>query len=82
MIDLINAVNNEYRPNMIVAAGNGGEEIPLLAQRRQVNGKATAYVCRRFVCKQPVTSGAQQGLKPGVFIYIKQFLSVYIRLIR
>jgi uncharacterized protein YyaL (SSP411 family) len=32
------------------------EQIALLAERPQVDGKATAYVCERFVCRQPVTT--------------------------
>ncbi|MEZ4647148.1 MAG: thioredoxin domain-containing protein, partial [Chloroflexota bacterium] len=44
-----------YRPNLVVAAGLNGENVPLLAQRSPLAGKATAYVCRRFVCQQPVT---------------------------
>jgi hypothetical protein len=53
--ELLEALNQGYRPNLIVAAGKGGDTVPLLADRPQVDGTATAYVCRRFVCKQPVT---------------------------
>lgn len=55
---LIDAVFVQYRPNLVVAAGGSGETIPLLADRPFVDGKATAYVCRRFVCQQPVTEPA------------------------
>lgn len=47
-----------YRPHLVVAAGPDGANIPLLAQREQRNGQATAYLCRRFVCQQPVTDTA------------------------
>ena len=30
-------------------------EVPLLRDRVEVDGRATAYVCERFVCKLPVT---------------------------
>ena len=53
--ELLAALNQAYRPNLVVAAGESAEGIPLLADRPQVDGKATAYVCRRFVCKRPVT---------------------------
>lgn len=59
---LLNVVYSEYRPNLIVAVGNGDGEtsaaIPLLANRDQRDGRATAYLCRRFVCQQPVTEAA------------------------
>jgi uncharacterized protein YyaL (SSP411 family) len=30
-------------------------EVPLLAERATLGGRATAYVCEHFVCKRPVT---------------------------
>jgi uncharacterized protein YyaL (SSP411 family) len=30
--------------------------VPLLASRPAVDGRATAYVCRGFVCDRPVTT--------------------------
>jgi uncharacterized protein YyaL (SSP411 family) len=49
-----------YLPNKVVAPAFGdyseaAEVTPLLAGRPLVNGSATAYVCERFTCKQPVT---------------------------
>jgi uncharacterized protein YyaL (SSP411 family) len=32
--------------------------VPLLAGRPLVDGRATAYVCRGFVCDRPVTDAA------------------------
>ncbi|MDE2724204.1 MAG: hypothetical protein OXI59_12585 [Gemmatimonadota bacterium] len=31
------------------------EAIPLLKNRGMIDGRATAYVCRNFVCSEPVT---------------------------
>ncbi|MFJ6724465.1 thioredoxin domain-containing protein [Streptomyces sp. NPDC091281] len=43
-------------PGAVVACGTpGGEEFPLLADRVLVDGAATAYVCRNFVCELPVS---------------------------
>jgi hypothetical protein len=53
---LIKTVFAEYRPNLVVAVGGSGKTIPLLNDRKFVDGKVTAYVCRRFVCQQPVTT--------------------------
>jgi uncharacterized protein YyaL (SSP411 family) len=54
-MELVDALNNEYRPNLVLAAGEEVESVPLLANRQQVGGRPTDYVCRRFVCKTPVT---------------------------
>jgi uncharacterized protein YyaL (SSP411 family) len=35
--------------------GTGADLTPLLADRSLVDGKATAYVCEHFACRQPVT---------------------------
>ncbi|MEV6864021.1 thioredoxin domain-containing protein [Streptosporangium subroseum] len=46
-------------PGLVVALGEpGSEEIPLLSGRGLVGGQPAAYVCRRFVCKLPVTTPA------------------------
>jgi uncharacterized protein YyaL (SSP411 family) len=60
-VQLVNVARNAYRPNLIVASGSeaDGEEIALLAQRPMVDDRATAYLCRRFVCKAPVTEPAE-----------------------
>jgi hypothetical protein len=54
---MVAVIRNAYRPNLIVASGaeSNDQRIALLAQRPMVNGRATAYLCRRFVCKAPVT---------------------------
>ena len=54
---MLKVARAQYRPNQVIAAGPEDDEdpIPLLAQRPQLNGQATAYVCRRFLCQAPVT---------------------------
>lgn len=57
---LMNEVWKLYLPNRVVAqAGPSDSEavslIPLLSNRPQLNGTATAYVCRNFTCLEPVT---------------------------
>jgi uncharacterized protein YyaL (SSP411 family) len=52
---LLEVVRAAYRPDLVVAVGDDDAPIPLLADRARREGKATAYVCRRFVCRQPVT---------------------------
>jgi uncharacterized protein len=52
---LIEVVFEQYRPELVTAVGFKSDLIPLLAGRKLIEDKATAYVCRRFVCQQPVT---------------------------
>ena len=47
-----------YRPHQVVAAGVEGEAVPLLRDRGQVEGRATAYVCVDLSCRPPVTDPA------------------------
>ena len=53
---LIDTVFLNFRPNLVVASGDSTSGVPLLADRKRLDGKATAYVCRRFVCQQPVNT--------------------------
>jgi len=53
---LARAVKDVYVPSLVLAGGRpdaGG--IALLADRPLLDGKATAYVCRGYVCDKPVT---------------------------
>ncbi|MFZ0547347.1 MAG: thioredoxin domain-containing protein [Candidatus Promineifilaceae bacterium] len=53
---LLDVVFDTYRPNQVTAVGLGDSVIPLLANRVQKDGRSTAYVCRQFVCRLPVTT--------------------------
>lgn len=57
---LLQVVFSGFRPNQVVALKQPGESspIPLLEGREPIDGKATAYVCRRFACQMPVTEPA------------------------
>ena len=46
---------SRFLPNAVLAAGTAQSSIPLLKDRPAIDGKATAYVCERFVCQRPVT---------------------------
>ena len=58
---LLLVVWDGYRPNQVVAAGAERDDyvIPLLAGRSRVDGLGTAYVCRSFVCRRPVSDPAE-----------------------
>ncbi|MBC7878697.1 MAG: thioredoxin domain-containing protein [Anaerolineales bacterium] len=53
---MLKVIRAEYRPGVVVAASTypPSKDAPaLLNERTLVNGKASAYVCEGFVCKQP-----------------------------
>jgi uncharacterized protein len=58
---LLDVARLRYLPNRLVAAAPDGDGrgIPLLAQRRALNGAATAYLCEGFVCQSPTTDPAE-----------------------
>jgi uncharacterized protein YyaL (SSP411 family) len=61
MSALLEIIRKPFRPNQVVALrmpddGEAARLIPLLAGRDQVDGAATAYVCRHFTCRLPVVS--------------------------
>ena len=54
------AIFHPFRPNKVVVLRRPDEApptipSPLLEQRTQIGGVATAYVCEQYVCKLPVT---------------------------
>ena len=56
---MLAVVRRAYRPFQVLAVGHAGSAVPLLAQRQQRDGKATAYVCFHFACRRPVTEPAE-----------------------
>ncbi len=56
---LVRTVHRRFAPNVVLAGGppggEGSKEIPLLADRALIDGRAAAYVCEGFVCRLPVT---------------------------
>jgi uncharacterized protein YyaL (SSP411 family) len=58
---LLDACTTGYRPHQIVALGTsdpGTSAVPLLRDRAQIEGRATAYVCVDWSCRAPVTDPA------------------------
>jgi uncharacterized protein len=57
---LLDVIRSKFHPNVVLAVARADDEdaigtIELLKDRPQMDGKATAYVCDRFVCQLPVT---------------------------
>ncbi len=57
---LLAEVRTGFRPNQVVAitAEPAASLVPLLRDRVALDGRPTAYVCRGFVCRLPVTEPA------------------------
>ena len=57
---LLEVVDAPYRPHQVLAGATdpGRSAVPLLADRERREGRPTAYVCRDFVCRLPVTDAA------------------------
>jgi uncharacterized protein len=67
---LVAEVFRPYLPNKVVALVAPGDSespqrIKLLENRDQIEGKATAYVCRNFYCEAPVTEPARLKAQLG-----------------
>ncbi|HXV74999.1 MAG TPA: hypothetical protein VD788_01670, partial [Candidatus Polarisedimenticolaceae bacterium] len=61
MRELLDVVHARFRPRLVLAAGSpvdGGPRRPLLAGKQPLDGRPTAFVCRDYACRQPVTTAA------------------------
>jgi len=59
-------VSSRFLPNVVLAVAAADDaaarrDVALLADRVQVNGLPTAYVCERFLCRAPVTDPVALG---------------------
>jgi uncharacterized protein YyaL (SSP411 family) len=67
---LLDVVRARFLPNRLiaVAASPGAEPtLPLLADRRALDGQATAYLCEGFVCQAPTTDPAELARQLDAF---------------
>jgi uncharacterized protein len=58
---LLAVARARYLPNRLLALGPeaDGTLIPLLAERRAIDGRATAYLCEGFVCQSPTADSSE-----------------------
>jgi len=55
---LVDVIRSRYLPNRLVAQTGSGEDsldTPLLRGRGRKDGRATAYLCKGFICQAPTT---------------------------
>jgi uncharacterized protein YyaL (SSP411 family) len=58
--ELQRAILKKYLPDTVVVFSSGEEsdaktQVPLLKDRKMIDGKPTAYICENYVCKRPLT---------------------------
>jgi uncharacterized protein YyaL (SSP411 family) len=61
---LLRVASGGYAPNRVVAlkrSDDEASEVPLLDGRSRIDGRPTAYVCRDFACRLPVTDPEALG---------------------
>ena len=59
---LVAAVRSAFRPDVVLAGGDGpSDDVPLLSGRELVDGHAAAYVCEHFACRVPTTDPGALG---------------------
>ena len=61
---LLGVFYEQFRPNTVLAGTTGATnplaaELPLLAERAQREGRATAYVCEQYACQAPTVEPAE-----------------------
>jgi uncharacterized protein YyaL (SSP411 family) len=64
---LLEVVRDRYLPNRLVAVSPIAGTIPLLADRRAIDGKATAYLCEGFTCQAPTTDPTELARQLDTF---------------
>jgi hypothetical protein len=56
--EMLAVAHGEYRPRLALAVGapeTAGGEVAMLAGKQACDGRPTAYVCRDYACRSPVT---------------------------
>lgn len=56
--EMLTVLHNMYIPNKIIGLSDPNEEsrLPLLANKPQVDGNTTVYVCENFACQTPTSN--------------------------
>ena len=54
-LNFLKEINSRFIPNQVVLWAEDSRESSFLKDKERVDGKATAYVCRNYACRLPVT---------------------------
>jgi uncharacterized protein len=68
--EFLEVVRTRYLPNRLLALAPPGDQrltMPLLRDRRAIDGKVTAYLCEGFVCQAPTTDPSELARQLDAF---------------
>jgi len=68
--EFLEVVQSRYLPNRLVAVASASGQrpaMPLLRDRRPMDGKVTAYLCEGFVCQAPTTDPSELARQLDAF---------------
>ena len=54
---LMDIVKQTYIPCKIIASSSTEMSLPILKDKKTVDGKSTIYICKNYTCKEPITNG-------------------------
>ncbi len=56
--EALSVIYSEFLPNKIIAYSDKGnkETLPLLKNKKIIDGKTTVYLCKDYQCEKPITS--------------------------
>jgi len=52
---LLSVIRKKYLPCKIIAESSSKLDIPLLNGKEPIGGKSTVYICKNYVCREPIT---------------------------
>jgi hypothetical protein len=52
---LLKVIREKYLPCKIIAEASSNLDIPLIKDKEPIGGKSTAYICKNYTCKEPIT---------------------------
>ncbi len=55
---MLSAINNTFLPNKTIAFSENDDDatLPLLKNKKSIDGKTTVYLCKDYQCEAPITS--------------------------
>lgn len=56
---LLEIIREAYIPCKIIGDSSTGMKIPLLNEKKQIDGKSTVYICKNYSCQEPITDELQ-----------------------
>jgi uncharacterized protein len=68
--EFLEVIRARYLPNRLLAVAPAGPQrraMPLLLDRRAIDGKVTAYLCEGFVCQAPTTDPSELARQLDAF---------------